>query len=52
MREYDVLHGIFNGVLNTKEITHRAMVAESHGNFKEAKMLYDEVHVFFEYFAL
>lgn len=40
--DYDVLHGIFSGMLATKDITQRALLAESSGDYKAAKQLYDE----------
>ena len=41
--EYDVLQGIFSDMLNTKEITQRAMMKESSADYKAARALYDEV---------
>jgi hypothetical protein len=41
--EYDVLQGIFGGMLTTKDLTQQAMMKESSGDYKAAKALYDEV---------
>ena len=43
VEEYDVLQGIFSDMLNTKEITQRAMMKESSADYKAARALYDEV---------
>ncbi|XP_076445486.1 DNA-dependent protein kinase catalytic subunit-like [Babylonia areolata] len=40
--EYDVLQGIFGGMLNTQDITEQAMAKEASGDYKAAKALYEE----------
>ncbi|ESO96748.1 hypothetical protein LOTGIDRAFT_143667, partial [Lottia gigantea] len=42
VENYDVLHGIFSGKIDTKPITQEAMMAESKGDYQTANKLYDE----------
>ncbi|KAK6170524.1 hypothetical protein SNE40_018898 [Patella caerulea] len=42
VNQYDVLHGIFSGKIDTKSITQEAMIAEAKGDYQTANRLYDE----------
>lgn len=41
--EYDVLHGIFNSEIGTKQITQNALLEEARSDYSEAAKQYNEV---------
>nr|XP_054763504.1 DNA-dependent protein kinase catalytic subunit-like [Lytechinus pictus] len=43
MGEFDVLRGIFGSLIETKDVTHKAIQAESRGDYEKALKLYSEV---------
>ncbi|XP_063961376.1 DNA-dependent protein kinase catalytic subunit-like [Lytechinus pictus] len=42
MGEFDVLRGIFGSLIETKDVTHKAIQAESRGDYEKALKLYSE----------
>uniref|UniRef100_H3B272 DNA-dependent protein kinase catalytic subunit n=1 Tax=Latimeria chalumnae TaxID=7897 RepID=H3B272_LATCH len=40
--DYDVLRGIFSGMIGTKQVTQKALLAEAKSDYSEAVRLYDE----------
>ena len=43
MGEFDVLRGIFGGLIDTKDVTRQAIQAEARGDYAAALKLYGEV---------